>query len=221
MLGRSCWCLFAVSLILAVASSLRGQSAATNPASARELETSPTSQVTATGPPELFLPRPPGAPSIPRQPAPPRVVAFPQMVHAAGIIFFGHVLSIARDPASVGVGLETITITFHIDRALRGASTGTDLTIHEWTGLWSKGQHYRAGERVLLFLYPPSKLGLTSCVAGPVGRFAVDSVGRVLLSDQHLAAFRRDPIVAGRSRLSLDDFADAVRGAGGEERVQP
>ena len=143
------------------------------------------------------------------------------MVHAAGIIFSGRVASIARDPSSGGGGLETIGITFHIDRAFRGASTGTDLTIHEWTGLWSTGQRYRAGERVLLFLYPPSKLGLTSCVAGPVGRFAVDSVGRVVLSDQHLAVLGSDPILARKSRVSLDDFGEAVRRGGGEERVQP
>ncbi|MGA8762640.1 MAG: hypothetical protein WB562_07225 [Candidatus Sulfotelmatobacter sp.] len=226
MLGRRCWGLFVVSLILAIASSLRGQSAATNPASARELETSPTSPAPATSSGQLFLPRPPGAPSIPRQlpprqPAPPGVIAFPQMVHAAGIIFSGHVVSVARDPASGGAGLETIAITFHIDRAFRGASTGTDLTIHEWSGLWSSGQRYRAGERVLLFLYPPSKLGLTSCVAGPVGRFTVDSVGRVLLSDRHLSVLNSDPILARKSRVSLDDLGEAVRRGGGEERVQP
>jgi hypothetical protein len=65
------------------------------------------------------------------------------------------------------------------------------------------GQRYRLCERVLLFLYPPSKLGLTSCVAGSVGRFTIDAQGRILLSAQHLSAFRSSPILRGKSRLRL------------------
>jgi hypothetical protein len=69
---------------------------------------------------------------------------------------------------------------------------------------------------VLLFLYPPSKLGLTSCVGGTIGRFAIDPWGRVLLSAQHLAAFRADPVLGGKSRLRFSDFALAVRRASEE-----
>jgi len=53
-------------------------------------------------------------------------------------------------------------VTFHIESGLRGATAGRNLTINEWIGLWSSGQRYAVGERVLLFLYPKSKLGLTS-----------------------------------------------------------
>jgi hypothetical protein len=70
---------------------------------------------------------------------------------------------------------------------------------------------------VLLFLYPPSKLGLTSSVAGEMGRFTVDLWGHVLLSAQHLSAFRADPLLGGKSRLTLSDFAMAVRRASEEE----
>ncbi|HUO27541.1 MAG TPA: hypothetical protein VMU61_17885 [Candidatus Aquilonibacter sp.] len=110
-------------------------------------------------------------------------------------------------------------MSFQVERALRGADTGKKLTMREWAGAWAGGQRYRAGERVLLFLYPPSKLGLTSCVAGPIGRFTVDSLGRIVLSDEHLAVFRGD--FGGRARISLDEFAQAVQHAGGGERVQP
>ena len=79
------------------------------------------------------------------------------------------------------------------------------------------GQRYRVGERVLLFLYPPSKLGLTSCVGGRMGRFTVDPWGRVLLSAQHLSAFRADPVLGGKSRVRFSDFALAVRRASEEE----
>jgi hypothetical protein len=84
-------------------------------------------------------------------------------------------------------------------------------------GVWSGSQRYRVGDRALLFLYPPSKIGLTSCVGGTLGRFHIDPVGRVLLSAQQLSAFRRDPVLGGRSRVSFSDFAHAVERAGAEK----
>jgi len=110
-----------------------------------------------------------------------------------------------------------VAITFRVEQAIRGVTPGDDLTISQWMGLWSSGQRYRVGDRLLLFLYPPSKLGLTSCVGGPMGRFALDPWGRVLLSAQHLSAFRTYPLLGGKSRVRFSDFALAVRQARGEE----
>jgi hypothetical protein len=124
---------------------------------------------------------------------------------------------VARRPFSRGQTVETVAITFHIENAIRGAAPGQDLTVLQWTGLWSAGQRYRVGERVLLFLYPPSKLGLTSCVAGPMGRFTIDPRGRVLLTAQHLSSFKADPILGGKALASFSDFARAVERAGQEE----
>ncbi|HET7891896.1 MAG TPA: hypothetical protein VFL34_10235 [Candidatus Sulfotelmatobacter sp.] len=139
------------------------------------------------------------------------------LVRAAGSIFSGTVTAIVRHPATSGQTLETVAITFHVENAIRGATPGEFLTISQWIGLWSGGQRYRLGERVLLFLYSPSKLGLTSCVAGGMGRLPIDAWGRVLLSAQHLAAFRADPVLGGKSRLRFSDFALAVRRASEEE----
>jgi hypothetical protein len=148
---------------------------------------------------------------------PPRTVGFPLIARAAGTIFSGTVIAVARRPANHRQSLETVVITFHIENAIRGATPGQDLTISQWIGLWSGGQRYRVGERVLLFLYPPSKLGLTSSVGGDMGRFSVDLWGRVLLSAQHLSAFRADPVLGGKSRVTLSDLAMAVRQATLEE----
>jgi hypothetical protein len=147
----------------------------------------------------------------------PGTLGFPQIVRAAGTIFSGTVTAVAPHASTGGHAIETVTITFHVENAIRGATPGEDLTISEWIGLWSSGQRYRVGERVLLFLYPASKLGLTSCVAALVGRFSIDPFGRVLLSTQQLSAFRTDPVLGGRSRVSLRDFAWAVRRASEEE----
>jgi hypothetical protein len=160
--------------------------------------------------PRLGPTRPePGFPA--RLVLPPGAIGFQQIAHAAGTIFSGTVTAIARHPATHVQAVETVAITFHVERAIRGASPGTDLTVEQWMGLWSSGQRYRVGERVLLFLYPPSKLGLTSSVGAEIGRFRVDPAGRVMLSAQQLSAFHADPVLAGKSRIAFNDFALAVQ----------
>ena len=157
-------------------------------------------------------------PPLPRPvPLPPGTISFQQIARAAGMIFAGTVTSISPVPAS---GVETpqvVALTFHVERAFRGTSVGQNLTVFQWIGAWNSGQRYRMGERVLLFLYPPSKLGLTSCVGGSLGRFALDPLGHVVLNEEHLAAFGADPVLGGKSRVSMRDFAQAVRRATGEE----
>jgi hypothetical protein len=48
----------------------------------------------------------------------------------------------------------------------------------------------------MLFLYPPSKLGLTSPVGGPLGRFKIDPDGRVILGPRSMGV--RHPAIADR-----------------------
>lgn len=156
-------------------------------------------------------------PEINRSPPSPRDTAvLDRLARAAGIIFSGSVKAVSRVPASASQP-ETVAITFHVEHAIRGASGGRDLTIYEWIGVWSSGQRYRAGERVLLFLYVPSKLGLTSRVAGPLGRFSIDARDRVVFSQEQVAALLTDPGLGGKSQASFRDFAQAVRRASGEE----
>jgi len=219
MYGRSCRGLLAVSvLILApavVPADVRGQSSRVD--SAADLTVSLRTDL-AQPPardqlrPHLPIPLPGNPPGTP-----PRTIGFPLIARVAGTIFSGTVTAIARRPASPIQAVETVAITFHVENAIRGATPGEDLTVSQWIGLWSGGQRYRIGEHVLLFLYPPSKLGLTSCVAGAMGRFTIDPRGRVLLSAQHLSAFRADPVLGGKSRISFSDLALAVHRAGEEE----
>jgi hypothetical protein len=145
------------------------------------------------------------------------VFRFPQFVRAAGTIFSGTVAKIERRAATGGQSVETVAVTFHVENAVRGATSGRDLIITQWIGLWASGQRYRVGERVLLILYPNSKLGLTSVVGGSLGRFAVDRTGWVQLTAEHVAAFRGDPVLGGKSRARFGDFALAVRHAGEKE----
>jgi len=146
-------------------------------------------------------------------PVPPGTLGFSEIARPAGTIFSGTVIGVERRRATPGQSVETVAITFHIESALRGATPGENLTISQWIGLWTSGQRYRIGERVLLFLYPPSKLGLTSCVSAPLGRFAIDPRGRIILDAEQVSAFRKDPVLGGKSRPTLSDFALAVRRA--------
>lgn len=167
-----------------------------------------------------LFPELPARPLPPHAPLPPIYgdpITLPQMVRASGAIFTGTVTAIARSPVSAKNAVATVAITFHVTHGMQGVVTGQDFTLHQWIGLWNSGQQrYRMGEQVLLFLYPASKLGLTSCVAGSLGRFPIDNLGRVLFLPQHISAFRTDPILGGNSSVDIQAFAWAVRRAGGE-----
>jgi hypothetical protein len=109
------------------------------------------------------------------------------ITRSSGYIFDGTVLSVDRDAQTDSGGVAAVRIAFRVDQAIRGVRKGQVLTIREWAGLWNSGERYRSGEHVLLFLYRPSKLGLTSPVGGSLGRFAVDSGGNVILDNAGLA----------------------------------
>ena len=205
MIGKASLCLLVLSLLTLGAL----------PASAQIDPTNRISNLSRVepDPPELRLPLPIHGPRPPVYPTP----DFSGMAHAAGIIFSGTVKRIDRHSVTNGQAIETVAVTFRVDSALRGAWKGQDLTIMQWVGLWSSGQRYRVGEKVLLFLYPRSKLGLTSWVGGPLGRFAVNASGYVLPTMEQYSAFRTDPVLGGKSRLHISDFALAVLRAGGKE----
>ncbi len=211
MYGRSCRCLLAILILTLAPALLQGQSGRVK--SAPEFAVHRLPEVSPPAASNQLRHRLP----IARPGTPPGTIGFPLIARAAGTIFSGTVVSITRHPATLGRAVETVAITFHIENAIRGTTPGENLTISQWIGLWSGGQRYHVGERVLLFLYPSSKLGLTSCVAGGMGRFTIDSWGRVLLSAQHLSAFRTDPVLGGKARVRIGDFALAVQRASEEE----
>ena len=135
----------------------------------------------------------------------PRLTTGPRLPHGhpltlnSGYIFAGTVRSVEQmAPRTPGVA--TVQINFHIDEAIRGVRTGQMLAIREWAGLWNSGERYRPGERVLLFLYPPSKLGLTSPVGGAMGRFAVGPRGRVRLPPGRIGLLPRPRTIQDETR---------------------
>lgn len=118
----------------------------------------------------------------------------------SGYIFDGTVLRVERVAPYDGSSAGAVQITFRVDQAIRGTHNRQLLTIREWAGLWNLGDRYRPGERLLLFLYSPGKLGLTSPVGGPSGRFAVDSHGNLALENVQPSALGSHPFLPGQPR---------------------
>jgi len=142
------------------------------------------------------------------------------LVRTAGIIFSGKVIAVGRDrplPAlALGPNPASTSITFQVERAVRGVSPGQTLTIHEWAGLWNHGERYNLGERALLFLYAPSKLGFTSPVSGGVGKFAIDAHGSIVINRLQAVSLAGDPVLAGKTVVSYPEFLLALRRFGWE-----
>ncbi|HUN87824.1 MAG TPA: hypothetical protein VMU28_03475 [Terriglobales bacterium] len=101
----------------------------------------------------------------------------------AGIVFSGTVIRIERDrdenskPASM-------RIAFRVNDAVRGCYAGETIEIAEWAELWARGDRYRVGQNLFLFLYPRNAAGLTSPVAGDLGVFMFASQGLLRLTPQ-------------------------------------
>ena len=128
----------------------------------------------------------------------PAISSLRVLTQNSGYIFDGTVLSVQAVPND-DHDLATMQITFRVEQAIRGTRAGQILTIREWAGLWNSGERYHVGERLLLFLYSPSTLGLTSPVGGAAGRFAVDSSGNAVIENGRLPALPLRP--ASRAQL--------------------
>jgi len=75
------------------------------------------------------------------------------------------------------------------------------------------------GQHVLLFLYPPSRLGFTSPVGGPLGEVVLDSSGKYVSRSELLrldAILRRDVSASFTPdvlSISIVQLERAIRGA--------
>ncbi len=200
--------LVAFSLILVV-SALRGQ----NVQISRPDLYAPAGKVPSPSEPAPVR-GPLGAP-IPR--GSPVLHVIPRMIESSGIIFSGSVISVSRAGTVPGEQATPTVITFQVQHAIRGTVAGQKLTIREWPGLWNRGERYRVGEHVLLFLYPPSRLGLTSPVAGPLGRLAMDSQERILMRPETVGVFSPDLGFEPKYAVPYADFEQALQRIGYEK----
>lgn len=206
MTGRNGWRLLAAFVLILVVALLRAQNAA--------------DRVTAVVP-DLLQARADAqnitVPPMPNRnpplgfPAGSSASLFREVMRSAGIIFSGRVTSIGENVTPGGRSPAAAAIRFHVEHAMRGAVAGEDLTIHEWASPRASGEQYRVGEHVLLFLYAPSRLGLTSTVAGRMGRFDMDSADRIWMDPEHVQIFSGDPVLGHKTSIPYSDFASALQ----------
>jgi len=160
-----------------------------------------------------------------------------QVSRRAGMIFAGTVLTAiptatsqigtsptaANDLTAAGAPA-TIQLRFRVDEAIAGVERGQVLTIHEWAGAWSRHRPMSSGEHILIFLYPPSRLGLTSPVGGARGQVALDPSGENVAERKPAAAAglgfglrnesSRQPLLPGGARgVSVVQLERAIRSA--------
>jgi hypothetical protein len=145
-----------------------------------------------------------------------------QLSRRAGIIFAGTVLAPAPEHGSnraatterlvLGTPAGTtpaVRLSFRVDEAIAGVERGQVLTIREWTGAWSAQRPMSQGQHVLMFLYPVSRLGLTSPVGGSLGQIALDASGQNVSS---LSPVSSHP----RPNISVVQLQRAIRNERGE-----
>jgi len=114
------------------------------------------------------------APSARAQQAP---ATFAELVESAGTILAGRVLEVREEPHPQYPYLIVTRVTLTVERAFKGEIKGRSFTFFQIGGSKTfRPFHlpgYREGEEVVLFLYPESRYGLTSPVAGAAGKFRI------------------------------------------------
>jgi hypothetical protein len=105
-----------------------------------------------------------------------------QLSRRAGMIFAGTVLASAPPATTIDravpASIPAVELSFRVDEPIAGVKRGQVVTIHEWTGAMDRQRLMVKGQRILILLYPPSRLGLTSPVGGSLGQVALDASGK-------------------------------------------
>ena len=147
-----------------------------------------------------------------------------QLSRRAGMIFAGTVLT-ATAPSVTTPTVTTPTaaadrvvpgttpsvqLRFRVDQAIAGVEQGQILTVHEWAGASSMHRPMRSGQHILIFLYPPSRLGLTSPVGGSLGQVALDASGKNVAAQKPAVATRLRNESSARPRTTGDTGSVSV-----------
>jgi hypothetical protein len=127
-----------------------------------------------------------------------------QLSTRAGMIFVGTLIGAAKPSVPNSAVVPTVELRFRVDRAIAGVESGQVLAVHEWTGALPNQRPMSGGQHFLVFLYPPSRLGLTSPVGGAHGQIALDAGGTYVSTEAE--------------SVSVAQLERAIRGAREQEQ---
>lgn len=163
-----------------------------------------------------------------------RQVALPELSKRAAIVVQGRVVEARYESHPEYPNISTVLVTLQVERMVRGPE-GQQFTFRQYLpSMRAKlgKPEYVVGQRVLLFLPPPSRYGLSSPLGGEQGRFQIsrDPQGNELVQNAHGNAglFRNVSETAAKSGVNLsprqvqiaatrrgavplEDFVDLVR----------
>jgi len=146
-----------------------------------------------------------------------------QLSRRAGMIFAGTVLGSTPPTTTIDrtipASIPAVQVSFRVDRAIAGVARGQVLTIREWAGASSMQRPMIKGQHILIFLYPPSRLGLTSPVGGSLGQVALDASGKNVVERKAAAATELRDASFPRSHAtgSVVQLERAIRSARSEQ----
>jgi hypothetical protein len=120
--------------------------------------------------------------------------------------------TVRQFPSATPSATPALQVSFRVDEAIAGVEPGQVLTIHEWVGAWCMHRPMRKGQHILIFFYPPSRLGLTSPVGGSLGQVALDSSGRNVSNDAPNLNAHKSAAVASQDASSPHTGAIGDRG---------
>jgi hypothetical protein len=140
----------------------------------------------------------------------------------AGIVFVGQVQAIRSNGG-------VTEVVFAVQKPVIG-EVGDTYTVREWSGRWTGGQqHYRVGQRSMIFLYAPNAAGLSSPVDGMAGVVPVIPMGAnvdplldVRWLATHVQRAEGESITdADFGAVALADALDVLNGDGSEPPREP
>ena len=161
--------------------------------------------------------------------AQPSALTLEQIVASSGFIFSGKVTNVwsERDAAT---GFIVTYSTVAVDENVRGANTsrftfkqygGTDKGLNVFVADMS---YFTVGEEVVAFLYPLSKLGLTSPIGVAEGKWTVQrdpATGKKFVAGNMFSAkaqFSATAAKAPTTRMEYNEFLKLVRTLAARER---
>jgi hypothetical protein len=127
------------------------------------------------------------------------------------MIFAGTVLSAApADRANAGT-IPAVQLSFRVDEAIAGVQQGQILTINEWAAAWAMHRPMLIGQHILVFLYTPSRLGLTSPVGGSLGQVDLDARGKNVAAHALKTGQLQSKVLPGTSGPDITENVTVVQ----------